>query len=93
MALTGKIEEDEWSVRVEIKPATDGHYRGEIHVSHRTQNGACTHVFSSHKKFPTEREAVLAGLCEGMIWIELKCSNVFHVTNAAPGETQIQSSS
>ena len=82
MALTGKIEENEWSVRVKAIPATDGQFGGEIHVSHRTQNGEFTHVFKNHETFPNEREAVLAGLREGAVWIELKRSEAFQVKKA-----------
>jgi hypothetical protein len=37
------------------------------------------HAFMHSSIFPTEREAVLAGLREGMDWIQLKMSNTLSV--------------
>jgi hypothetical protein len=38
-------------------------------------------------EFPTEREAVLAGLREGMDWVELKMSNTFSIQ---PRESSVE---
>lgn len=83
MSLTGKVDEDGWSVRVETRHAADGKFCSDIHVSHRAQGGAFSHTFTKCEAFPTEREAMLAGLREGMIWIELKRSRTFHVEASA----------
>jgi hypothetical protein len=92
MPLTGKVDEDGWSVRVETKPAPDGKFCSDIHVCHRTRDGKFAHVFANQECFSTEREAMLAGLREGMIWIELKRSRTFHVEASGTDGTDLRSS-
>lgn len=92
MPLKGKVDDEGWSVRVETRQAHDGKFCSDIHVSHRTQGGAFVHVFKNHETFPTEREAMLAGLREGMIWIELKRSRTFHVEASGTDGADLRSS-
>jgi hypothetical protein len=79
MALTGKVDEGGWTVRVKTSPAGEGGFCGDIHVSHRVENGEFSHAFRSNLNFSTEREALLEGLREGMVWIELKRSRTIRM--------------
>ena len=72
MTLSGNVQEGAWSVNVQTEPADEGGYQSTIHVTHSSPNGDFEHTFRQHKKFNTEREAVLEGLREGMTWIGLK---------------------
>lgn len=71
MSVSIDVREDDWSVSVETNPA-DGGFDCRIHVHHSTPEGSFEHEFKHGSIFPTEREAVLAGLHEGMEWIERK---------------------
>jgi hypothetical protein len=78
MTISGTVSEADWSVCTEVNE-TDGGYDCRIRVSHRTPDGVFTHEFKHSRIFSTEREAVLEGLREGMVWIELKQAKTFHV--------------
>lgn len=78
MTLSGKVSEADWSVSTEVNETTGG-YDCRIQVSHRTPEGVFTHQFKHSRTFATEREAVLEGLREGMVWVELKQGKTFHV--------------
>jgi hypothetical protein len=78
MTITGTVREADWSVSTEVNDTAGGH-DCRIRVSHRTPDGVFTHEFKHGGIFATEREAVLEGLREGMVWIELKQAKTFHV--------------
>jgi hypothetical protein len=78
MTISGTVSEADWSVSAEVDE-TDGGYACRIRVSHRTPDGVFTHEFKHSRIFATEREAVLDGLREGMVWVELKQAKTFHV--------------
>ncbi|MBN3817885.1 UDP-glucose 4-epimerase [Paraburkholderia sp. Se-20369] len=79
MALSGNIREDDWTVEVETRPDDVGGFRCRVRVEHSEGTGRFRHEFEHGHAYPTEREAVLAGLRAGMTWIELKRSQVFNV--------------
>ncbi|MFP3564597.1 UDP-glucose 4-epimerase [Paraburkholderia sp. SIMBA_030] len=78
MTISGNVCEADWSVSTEVNKTTGG-YDCRIHVSHCTPEGTFTHQFKHSKLFPTEREAVLEGLREGMAWLELKRAGTFDI--------------
>ncbi|AYZ62074.1 UDP-glucose 4-epimerase [Burkholderia multivorans] len=79
MTLSGNIREDDWSVEVETRPDGGGGFRCRVQVEHGVGAGRFHHAFEHSESYPTEREAVLAGLRAGMTWIELKRSQTFNV--------------
>lgn len=74
MAVSGNVSEQDWSVSVEVSPAPEG-FVCTIHVAHSEPNGKFEHQFKHFKVFGTEREAVLDGLREGMVWLEQKLAH------------------
>lgn len=79
MALSGSIHEGEWSVRVATSRANEDGYSCTIHVSQVSPTCNFEHDFLASRNSPTEREAVLEGLREGMTWIELKRARIINV--------------
>jgi hypothetical protein len=74
MALWGKVNGDDWTAAAETRHIFGG-FECTIHVNHRGSDGALfDHAFKHSRTFETEREAVLEGLREGMVWINLKIS-------------------
>ncbi|NRO96978.1 hypothetical protein GWC77_13715 [Paraburkholderia sp. NMBU_R16] len=81
MTVSGKVNEHDWSVSADVQPASGG-FVCTIHVDHvdhADPNGKFEHCFKHHRVFGTEREAVLEGLREGMIWIEQKMAHSIHL--------------
>ncbi|CAB3789771.1 hypothetical protein LMG28614_02997 [Paraburkholderia ultramafica] len=78
MTLSGKVCDGHWSVSVVTHPAPGG-FDCSIQLSHTTAEGVFTHEFRHDTIFPSEREAVLAGLREGMVWVQLKMSKTLSV--------------
>jgi hypothetical protein len=78
MTISGNVSEADWSVSAEVNETATG-YDCRIQVSHRTPEGVFTHVFKHGGTFATEHEAVLDGLREGMVWIELKRAKTFDI--------------
>lgn len=76
MAVSGKVCAHDWSVSVEVSPASDG-FVCTIRVGHSDPKGKFEHQFKHFKVFRTEREAVLDGLREGMVWVEHKMAHSF----------------
>jgi hypothetical protein len=76
MTLQGNVTEHDWSVSVDVHPC-DGGYECLIHVSHEGPGGKFEHQFKHFEVLPTEHEAVLAGLHQGMLWLEQKMSKTF----------------
>jgi hypothetical protein len=88
MTLSGKVCDGQWSVSAVTHPTTGG-FDCEIRLSHATPEGVFTHDFKHSSIFPTEREAVLAGLREGMVWVQLKMSKTLSVQAADPAMPRI----
>jgi hypothetical protein len=82
MTISGNAGEGDWSVAATTHCAAGG-FDCSIELSHRTPAGVFRHEFRHSSIFPTEREAVLAGLREGMQWLGLKMSNTL---SAVPRE-------
>jgi hypothetical protein len=78
MTISGNVGDADWSVAVTTHRTEDG-FDCQIQLSHRQPEGIFRHAFMHSSIFPTEREAVLAGLREGMDWIQLKMSNTLSV--------------
>jgi hypothetical protein len=78
MTITGQVGEADWSVAATTH-RTAGGFDCSIELSHQTPEGLFKHEFTHSSIFPTEREAVLAGLREGMDWIRLKMSHTLSV--------------
>ncbi|MEX3846373.1 UDP-glucose 4-epimerase [Paraburkholderia sp. BR10882] len=79
MSLNGHIDSGAWRVQALASPAPQGGFRCEICVTHGPQTQCFSHAFAHHRVFETEREAVLEGLREGMVWIDLKIRHAFDV--------------
>jgi hypothetical protein len=79
MTLSGNVQEGAWSVNVQTEPVEDGGYQSTIQVRHSSPDGDFEHTFRLGKKFSTERDAVLDGLREGMVWIGLKMARTIKV--------------
>lgn len=78
MTLSRGVCEDNWAVSARTQ-VTAGGFDCRIHISHAMPNGTFEHEFKHSGVYPTEREAVLAGLREGMVWVELKMSKTFNI--------------
>ncbi|NPT56157.1 UDP-glucose 4-epimerase [Paraburkholderia elongata] len=78
MALSGNVCDNDWSVSV-VTHQTAGGFYCAIQLSHNSPEGVFHHEFTHSSIFPTEREAVLAGLREGMVWVHLKMSKTLSV--------------
>lgn len=74
MALSGKVNDGDWSVAA-VTHQVPGGFDCSIQLSHPTPDGIFAHEFRHSSIFPSERDAVLAGLREGMVWVQLKMSN------------------
>lgn len=78
MTLSGSIASAHWRVSVDTLPVSGG-FVCTIRVSHGGANDAFEHQFKHFRTFGSEREAVLEGLREGMLWIENKHCKAFDV--------------
>lgn len=76
MTLSGTVVERHWTVSADTAPVPGG-FVCTIRVSHDGAGGCFEHAFKHFKTFRSEREAVLDGLREGMLWIEQKRSKTF----------------
>ena len=56
-----------------------GGFACTIHVTQRTPDEIFEHQFLHGEVFSTEREAVLSGLREGMLWLELKIAKTIRL--------------
>lgn len=86
MTISGNVGDGDWSVAATTN-RTLGGFNCSIQFSHHTPEGIFKHEFMHSNVFPTEREAVLAGLREGMDWVELKMSNTFSIQ---PRESSVE---
>lgn len=78
MTLKGQVTGNDWTVFAVAYSADDG-FGCEIHVGHTGTAGEFNHRFRHARIFATEREAILDGLREGMVWIGLKRSETIHL--------------
>lgn len=78
MTVSGKVSGRGWSVSAEVEPVSGG-FVCTIHVDHSDPKGKFEHKFKHFRVFETEREAVLEGLREGMVWIEQKMAHSIHL--------------
>ncbi|MEM5331015.1 UDP-glucose 4-epimerase [Paraburkholderia sp. JHI2823] len=79
MPLNGHIDSGAWSVEAVTSPAPQGGFCCEVRVMHGSQTQRFSHAFAHHRVFESEREAVLEGLREGMVWIDLKVRHAFEM--------------
>ncbi|MFM0455322.1 UDP-glucose 4-epimerase [Paraburkholderia nemoris] len=86
MTISGNVSDGDWSVAATTH-RTAGGFNCSIQFSHHTPEGIYRHEFTHSSVFPTEREAVLAGLREGMSWGGLKMSNTFSIQH---GESSVE---
>jgi predicted RNA binding protein with dsRBD fold (UPF0201 family) len=77
MSLQGEIRDGDWAIDVSTSARADGQHDCRIRVSQRCGEGSFDRQFLHDRIFPTAREAMLEGLREGMIWIELKKLHAF----------------
>jgi hypothetical protein len=78
MTISGNVCDNDWSVSVETHQVSGG-FDCSIQLDHNTPEGVFTHTFTHCSIYPNEREAVLAGLREGMVWVQLMMSKTFSV--------------
>lgn len=79
MTLKGNVDSGTWSVEAVTAPAPDGGFLCHINVMHGSSAERFTRTFPHHRVFDSEKDAVLEGLREGMVWIELKLNRAFEV--------------
>jgi hypothetical protein len=75
MNLLGKITDEKrnWAVKAETHESGGG-FSCEIHMTIHSEEGEFAHEYKAERTFDTEQDAVLYGLREGMVWIDLKMS-------------------
>lgn len=78
MALSGNVSDSDWSVSA-VAHRAEGGFNCVIQLSHNTPEGVFKHEFTHSSIFPSECDAVLAGLREGMVWVQLKMSKTLSV--------------
>lgn len=76
MALSGSVEGPGWRVSARTSPVPDG-FACTVCVAHGGACGAFEHEFAYAGRHTVEREALLAALREGMIWIDHKMAKGF----------------
>ncbi|WP_321845182.1 UDP-glucose 4-epimerase [Paraburkholderia bannensis] len=77
VTLNGHIDATGWSVDARTSPAPEGGFSCEIVVAHEAAQQRATHTFVHHLTFKTEHEALLEGLREGMVWVDLRHRHAF----------------
>jgi hypothetical protein len=80
MNLSGKVtdEKGNWAVNAETHESGGG-FSCEIHMTIHSEAGEFAHEYKAERTFDTEQDAVLYGLREGMVWIDLKMSRTIRV--------------
>ncbi|KAK45599.1 UDP-glucose 4-epimerase [Caballeronia jiangsuensis] len=79
MSLKGSIDGSDWTVSCSTEQTPRG-IECSISVEQRNADGGrFMHRFKHAHTYNNEREAILAGLREGMTWIRLKGSNTISV--------------
>ncbi|PMS36665.1 hypothetical protein B0G57_103121 [Trinickia symbiotica] len=74
MTMSGKVSDSDWAVSARVDPVPGG-FTCAIEVEHSDETRKFAHQFKHHRVFETEREAVLDGLHEGLVWIERKMAH------------------
>ena len=79
MSLKGQVDGADWTITCSTEETGEG-IACSIGVEHRdVEGGRFMHRFRHERLFDSEREAMLAGLSEGMTWIGLKTSKTIGV--------------
>jgi hypothetical protein len=79
MSLKGSVDDADWTVTC-IAEQTPRGVECSISVEQRNvEGGRFMHRFRHAGIFQDEREAVLAGLREGMTWVRLKATHTINV--------------
>jgi len=79
MSLKGSIDDADWTVTCCTEQTPRG-VECSISVEQRNvEGGRFMHRFRHASTFDNEREAVIAGLREGMAWIRLKATHTINV--------------
>ncbi|WP_438392392.1 UDP-glucose 4-epimerase [Caballeronia sp. DA-9] len=78
MTLKGQVSGEGWSVSVDTVTIADG-FSCDVQVEHGGASGEFKHRFRHWQTFKSEREAVLDGLREGMVWLALKQAQTIHL--------------
>jgi hypothetical protein len=85
MSLKGSIDDSDWTVSCNTEQTPRG-IECSISVEQRNVDGGrFMHRFKHPHAYGNEREAILAGLREGMTWIRLKESNTISVQPCSAG--------
>jgi hypothetical protein len=79
MTLKGTIDSGTWRVEAETSPAPQGGFCCLINVAHGSNEQHFKHAFPHHRIFEDEIAAVLEGLREGMVWVDLKSRHAFDI--------------
>ncbi|CAB3737825.1 hypothetical protein LMG22037_06179 [Paraburkholderia phenoliruptrix] len=82
MTISGNVGDGDWSVVATTHRAAGG-FDCLVKLSHHTPQGVFKHEFMHSGTFPTEHQAILAGLGEGMDWVRLKMSNTLSIQPCA----------
>jgi hypothetical protein len=78
MTVYSDVCDSGWSVSAVPHEAAGG-FDCTIQFRYSTPQGIRKHAFTHSSVFPTEREAILAGLREGMFWVDRKMSEILSV--------------
>jgi ribonuclease HI len=76
MTLSGSVDGPAWHVSVQTSPGPGG-FVCTVRVAHDGVRGSFQHEFEHMTRHTVEREAMLAGLREGMMWIDHKVAHSF----------------
>jgi hypothetical protein len=80
MTLRGTVDAGTWIVEAMTAPSPQGGFTCNISIMPGSpEQLPFSHAFAHHRTFDTEAAAVLDGLREGMLWIDLKNRHAFHV--------------
>ncbi|SAL66428.1 UDP-glucose 4-epimerase [Caballeronia choica] len=79
MTLKGQVHNAEWSVTCTTDQTPQGVVCSIGVEQHNVEGGRFMHRFKLARTFDNERDAVLAGLREGMTWIRLKAAKTINV--------------
>ncbi|TDG06534.1 UDP-glucose 4-epimerase [Paraburkholderia guartelaensis] len=79
MTLKGTVDSGVWHVEAETSQAEQGGFCCLISVAHGSAEQHFHHAFAHHRIFESEVAAVLEGLREGMVWVDLKSRHAFDI--------------
>jgi hypothetical protein len=79
MTLKGTVDSGTWTVEAITAPIPDGGFACHVSIRQGTPEQPFTHAFAHHRVFDSEAAAVLDGLREGILWIDLKGRHTFQV--------------